>query len=168
MNTISMYTQTTSLQTQLMQQKNTKTLKHQPDVFQLKTSPQSTQKSISFGGPIINRIVAIPWLLTGGKICKYCKKPLTKTRHGMHIDHVHPKSRGGPDTPSNKVATCAECNLGKGSRSLREFKKTDLRKRNLAGLALDGFVFAGVGAVDMACGFPLLREIVTGIAHLFM
>lgn len=31
----------------------------------------------------------------------------------MHLDHVVPRSRGGPDDPTNLVTACAPCNLSK-------------------------------------------------------
>lgn len=44
--------------------------------------------------------------------CFYCKRELTwKT---ITLDHVIPKSRGGPDTVDNLVIACARCNNKKG------------------------------------------------------
>jgi hypothetical protein len=43
--------------------------------------------------------------------CAYCG-----TADGpFHRDHVVPRSRGGPDTPSNLVMACAPCNLHKSA-----------------------------------------------------
>ena len=47
--------------------------------------------------------------------CQYCG-----TREHLTIDHVLPKSRGGPDTWENLVAACARCNARKGSRTPEE------------------------------------------------
>ena len=44
-----------------------------------------------------------------GGICVYCGAPATTA------DHVVPKSRGGPDDPSNLVASCTPCNESKNS-----------------------------------------------------
>lgn len=34
----------------------------------------------------------------------------------LHVDHIHPVSRGGGNDPSNLQTLCAECNRGKGAR----------------------------------------------------
>ncbi len=56
--------------------------------------------------------------------CLYCGRadePLT-------IDHVHPRSRGGPDTWENLVAACTRCNNRKGDRTPEEAGMTLLRR----------------------------------------
>lgn len=47
--------------------------------------------------------------------CQYCG-----SSHAITIDHVLPKSRGGPDTWENLVAACIPCNNKKGSRTPEE------------------------------------------------
>ncbi len=44
--------------------------------------------------------------------CRYCGKPLMREDE-MHIDHVHPFSKGGPTIIGNLVASCKDCNLKK-------------------------------------------------------
>lgn len=36
----------------------------------------------------------------------------------LHIDHIHPVSKGGTNDPANLQALCRDCNLGKGARVL--------------------------------------------------
>lgn len=36
----------------------------------------------------------------------------------LHVDHVHPVSKGGMDCDDNLVAACRDCNLGKGTREI--------------------------------------------------
>ena len=43
--------------------------------------------------------------------CQYCGSP----RH-LTVDHVVPRSKGGPDTWDNLVTSCAPCNRKKGDR----------------------------------------------------
>lgn len=43
-------------------------------------------------------------------VCAYCGE----THDEMHRDHVVPRSRGGPDDPSNLVMACRPCNSAKG------------------------------------------------------
>jgi hypothetical protein len=48
--------------------------------------------------------------------CYYCGVDLST--HGLTLDHVVPRSRGGLGAPYNKVPACAECNRDKGSEKL--------------------------------------------------
>ena len=41
--------------------------------------------------------------------CVYCGNPANQ------VDHVIPRHRGGTDLPSNLVASCASCNVQKGT-----------------------------------------------------
>lgn len=48
-------------------------------------------------------------------VCQYCGR-----RYGGHrlsLDHVLPKSRGGPTTWENVVCCCLDCNVRKGGRT---------------------------------------------------
>lgn len=57
--------------------------------------------------------------------CAYCGGP------AEHEDHVVPLALGGPDSPLNKVWSCARCNLAKGALPPVEWI------RKLAGLSRD-------------------------------
>ena len=48
--------------------------------------------------------------------CQYCGK----TKPGLTVDHVIPRSRGGASIWENIVAACAACNRRKGNRLPRE------------------------------------------------
>ena len=57
-------------------------------------------------------------LLRDGYRCQYCgSEPAPRC---LTLDHVVPRSRGGPMTWENVVAACQECNHRKGSRTPRE------------------------------------------------
>lgn len=57
-------------------------------------------------------------LLRDGFECQYCgERPGTSE---LTLDHVLPRSRGGPMTWENVVAACKQCNRDKGSRTPRE------------------------------------------------
>lgn len=43
--------------------------------------------------------------------CQYCTRP------AENLDHVVPRSRGGPHTWENVVAACRRCNTAKGNRT---------------------------------------------------
>ena len=54
--------------------------------------------------------------LRDGYTCQYCGR---KARD-LTLDHVVPRSRGGPDTWENLVSACGTCNSRKGSKSLEQ------------------------------------------------
>jgi len=55
-----------------------------------------------------------------GHACQYCGYRGDQ----LSIDHVIPRSRGGPDTWENVITACIRCNVGKGSRTPREAQMT--------------------------------------------
>jgi 5-methylcytosine-specific restriction endonuclease McrA len=61
-------------------------------------------------------------LARDGWTCQHCGRHIhprclvTGCPTCAHVDHVTPRSRGGSDDPSNLVASCARCNLGRGDR----------------------------------------------------
>lgn len=57
-------------------------------------------------------------LLRDGHSCQYCgsRPPL----RDLNVDHVLPRSRGGPDSWENLVISCRRCNLVKGQRTPSE------------------------------------------------
>jgi len=58
------------------------------------------------------------WDLTNGK-CTYCKVELVDGgvgRDSFVVEHVVPKSAGGPDRIENYVPSCAACNIKKSNR----------------------------------------------------
>lgn len=55
--------------------------------------------------------------------CAYCGMPLTICKSKpWHMDHIHPKSRGGAHHPKNFNAACRNCNTKKRDRTPEEFK----------------------------------------------
>lgn len=64
--------------------------------------------------------------LRDGHTCQYCGRRAT-TRE-LNLDHVHPRSRGGPMSWENVVCSCRPCNLRKGGRTPAEANMRLLRK----------------------------------------
>lgn len=52
-----------------------------------------------------------------GRQCAYCKK----TNLPLELDHLLPRSRGGPNRASNLAPACRPCNQQKGNRTAAEF-----------------------------------------------
>jgi hypothetical protein len=50
--------------------------------------------------------------------CQYCGAKAPDVL--LHVDHVHPESKGGDATILNLVTACAGCNLGKSDRLLSD------------------------------------------------
>lgn len=50
--------------------------------------------------------------------CQYCNRRFASQR--LSLDHVMPRSRGGPDTWENVVCACLTCNTRKGGRTPAE------------------------------------------------
>lgn len=73
--------------------------------------------------------------------CQYCG-----SRDRLTIDHILPKSRGGPDSWENLVAACVPCNNRKGNRTPEEARMTLRRKPFRPSHIM--FIRDYVGAVD--------------------
>jgi 5-methylcytosine-specific restriction endonuclease McrA len=53
-----------------------------------------------------------------GHRCQYCGRSLPTSQ--LSLDHVLPRSRGGPTTWENVVCSCLSCNTRKGGRTPQE------------------------------------------------
>lgn len=49
--------------------------------------------------------------------CLYCKRKFPNNE--LHLDHIHPKSLGGSNKPSNLATACFTCNLKKSNKVLK-------------------------------------------------
>lgn len=58
--------------------------------------------------------------------CQYCNNKFSKGE--LTIDHVTPKSAGGPKTWENIVAACRKCNQKKGSKLPRDAGMIPLKR----------------------------------------
>lgn len=63
--------------------------------------------------------------------CFHCGKTLCfsnrthGTRGAWHVEHLKPFSQDGEDSIRNLRAACIDCNLSKGSKSVKEFDDED-------------------------------------------
>jgi len=88
------------------------------------TNPTSKPKVA--GRERISQTLRSQIFLRDGYRCRYCGG----FEGGLVLDHVHPWSKGGPDTVDNLVAACATCNSRKGDRTPAE---AGLTLREVAG-----------------------------------
>lgn len=51
--------------------------------------------------------------------CYYCG-----ISTATHVDHITPLSKGGLDEFNNLISACQNCNLSKGTKSVKEFIKS--------------------------------------------
>jgi hypothetical protein len=58
--------------------------------------------------------------------CQYCGKKAPDVV--LHVDHIHPVSKGGTNDLLNLITSCIDCNLGKSDRTLADTTIID-RKR---------------------------------------
>ena len=79
-----------------------------------------------------------------------CLNPLCKSPRQLEVDHVVPRSQGGPDTPENLAPLCKICHTLKGDGVLLVvpdgrggFGFTDLRRRGLCCEACEKLIEAG-------------------------
>lgn len=57
-------------------------------------------------------------IVTVDSCCFYCERPFS-TQLKKTIDHIVPKAYGGNNSKKNKVYACYDCNIMKGSRSIK-------------------------------------------------
>ncbi|MEL6329651.1 MAG: HNH endonuclease [Planctomycetota bacterium] len=58
--------------------------------------------------------------------CQYCGRFFPTSE--LSIDHVQPRSQGGPDTWQNLVCACVRCNAKKGGRTPEQARMRLIRK----------------------------------------
>ena len=70
-------------------------------------------------GPLYHTTLRAFVIHRDNSTCRYCGKKAKP----VELDHVIPRSLGGPNTPWNLVVACHKCNQRKGNKSLAEFLK---------------------------------------------
>lgn len=50
--------------------------------------------------------------------CQYCGRCAPEVR--LHVDHIHPKSKGGDNSLENLITACEDCNMGKADIPLTQ------------------------------------------------
>lgn len=52
----------------------------------------------------------------GGR-CEYCRLPQSSQEAAFHVDHIKPRSAGGPTAENNLALACVTCSLRKAART---------------------------------------------------
>jgi len=89
-----------------------------PDVIQLLRYEKLGQREVRFNRRNL--------LVRDRYRCQYCARSMPRSR--LNIDHVLPRSRGGPSRWENVVCACIECNSRKGDRTPDEAGMKLLKK----------------------------------------
>jgi hypothetical protein len=64
-----------------------------------------------------------------GFTCQYCGKKAPDVI--LHVDHIHPVSKGGGREVVNLITSCVDCNTGKGARTLDDDAVIKKQQRQL-------------------------------------
>jgi 5-methylcytosine-specific restriction endonuclease McrA len=70
--------------------------------------------------------------------CQYCGEKKTPT--ALTLDHIHPRSRGGDNSPLNIVTACVKCNNRKGDRTPEEARMPLLTSQSALRVKLERVV----------------------------
>ena len=72
-----------------------------------------------------------------GGCCVYCGKPARRPGRGVNrapdfatLDHVVPRSTGGPLSPDNLVLACSACNNERGTMDAEAFRALKAMRRD--------------------------------------
>ena len=87
--------------------------------------------------------------------CGYCQTQVAVVGMPMEIEHLIPRSRGGPTAEENLWLSCSLCNMHKGQRTLAEDPETEYRQRCT-------FDQGGIGAPAWRLGQDKQAEAVGG------
>lgn len=106
----------------------------------LKTSDLFIQNGIlrlRYGKSFHDTIYSLTYFMKGHHYCYYCKKH--KPRSEMSLDHIYPRTTGGPTLPQNLIPACKDCNTTKSILTLEQFKNyqqlgDDTKKRDYMNL----------------------------------
>lgn len=62
-------------------------------------------------------------------VCEFCRLPQESQEATFHVDHVRPRSEGGPTTLSNLALACVSCSLRKAARVRARDPRTGRKAR---------------------------------------
>ena len=86
-----------------------------------------------------NAIYSLTYFMKGKRFCYYCKKRVP--RNEITMDHMYPRSAGGPTIPENLIPACAKCNSEKSDMTYEQYQTfltlstTSEKREYLAGLS---------------------------------
>ena len=73
-------------------------------------------------------------------VCEYCRLPQASQEATLHVDHVSPRSQGGPTELANLALACVTCSLRKAARITATWRfrgRTDTGRSTIAALGMN-------------------------------
>ena len=74
---------------------------------------------LRYGQSFQNIIYALTYFMKGRHFCYYCKKSFPRTE--ITMDHLYPRTTGGPTIPQNLLPACKHCNNEKSYMTKDQF-----------------------------------------------
>lgn len=74
---------------------------------------------LRYGQSFQGAMYALTYFMKGRHFCYYCKKSFP--RNEITMDHMYPRSTGGPTIPQNIIPACKECNTTKADMTKNQF-----------------------------------------------
>lgn len=75
---------------------------------------------LRYGQSFQNAIYSLTYFMKGKNFCYYCKKKVS--RNDITMDHMFPRSTGGPTIPQNLIPSCKGCNGEKMDMTFEQYK----------------------------------------------
>ena len=72
----------------------------------------------------------------GSILCELCSKKIISISE-CHFDHIHPYAKGGKSIVSNCQILCADCNLRKNDKLLKDFALEEKARMFLSGMSVE-------------------------------
>ena len=67
-----------------------------------------------------NVMYALTYFMKGKRFCYYCKSKIPKSE--ITMDHMYPRSTGGPSIPQNLIPSCKKCNSEKADMTFEQYQ----------------------------------------------
>lgn len=75
---------------------------------------------LRYGQSFQNTMYSLTYFMKGKNFCYYCKSPIP--RDEITMDHMYPRSVGGPTIPQNLIPSCKRCNSQKSDMTFEQYK----------------------------------------------
>ncbi len=75
---------------------------------------------VRYGKSFQNIVYGLTYFMKGRTFCYYCKKKVA--RNEMTLDHMYPRSTGGPTITQNLIPACKDCNSQKSYMTFEQYK----------------------------------------------
>lgn len=74
---------------------------------------------LKYGQSFQNVIYDLTYFMKGRNFCYYCKRKMPKSQ--LTMDHMYPRSTGGPTLTQNLIPSCKKCNSEKSDMTFQQY-----------------------------------------------